>query len=235
MKKTTVLALTIVLALACMCTGAQATEADDVAGFWYLNSMMVEGTSINTASFGLEMTLEINADGTVVMTMNGENMTGAWTLENGVLTIIDDSDEPMGFTVGDGALISDDEQQMTFNREIIVAETHATSPIVEAADIAAFNGKWTADLAEAMGMVIPIEMTGSEMHLSIEDGVVTLTDITGDVEDITTLEATFEGGALVVDYAQDGESEMSAIYLREDGSLSFAIGADGTIYFVLAE
>ena len=85
MKK--LVSLIIALAMLCLMVPAMAEETLPT-GEWYLISVSAEGTQVDPAVFGMEMTLTLNEDGTCTM-VSEETEEGTWTFEGNTLTITD--------------------------------------------------------------------------------------------------------------------------------------------------
>ena len=235
MKKLISIFLTAVLMLCAPCLGAMA-EADEVSGAWYLNAIESGGVSMNPASIGLEMTLTLHADGSAVVSMTSEeDGAGSWVREGDKITAQIDG-EPMEFTLAGNMLIAGDEDgdtKMTFGREKEIAEAFQPAPAMANPELADFDGTWIATMIDAMGVQLPIAVTGMEMTLIIEGGVVSVTQTAGGDEVLTGAEGTLQGGALTVssDPLTDGEALSFALTLHEDGTMSYAGDDTGTIYF----
>ena len=114
MKKLSALLLAAVLLL----SAAGYAEATDLLGDWYLNTIVMEGTSVSAADMGYEMTMSLNEDGTVHIDAMGEAEEGTWKEEGGNV-VIDTEYEAMTFTVGDDGSLTVDEGGviMIFTRE----------------------------------------------------------------------------------------------------------------------
>ena len=237
MKKGISKILTIALAAALLCANAFALEPDDIVGEWYFNVLEQNGMTLNPASMGLGMTLILNEDKTALMLNDSENEGDVddWSIDGDTLVIGED-EYALYAELVDGTLVIDmgEDGIMVFGRELIVEQTHADFPAVAAAGISEFDGVWTGDLAEMFGMRFPMEsdVVGREMRLSIANGEITLYEAMMGVDPKeTVINGVFEDGTIVIEYEIYGGVETTVLSLREDGSLSFTIGEDGTIYY----
>ena len=78
-------------------TFALAACSAPVVGTWELVEGKAEGVSVDVEDLGMSLTIEVNADGTLVMTTEaeGESMEeeGYWTFEDDTLSIYEDEDK----------------------------------------------------------------------------------------------------------------------------------------------
>ena len=237
MKKGLSKILVIAIAAALLCANAFALEPDDIVGEWYFNVLEQNGMTLNPASMGLGMTLILNEDKTVLMLNDGEGEADVdeWSIDGDTLVLGED-EYALYAELVDGTLVIDmgEDGIMVFGRELIVEQTHADFPVIAAAGISEFDGVWTGDLAEMFGMRIPMDsdVVGREMRLSIANGEVTINEATMGLDPKETVaNGVFEDGAIVIEYEIYGGIETTVLSLREDGSLSFAIGEEGAIYY----
>ncbi|MCL2811556.1 MAG: lipocalin family protein [Clostridia bacterium] len=118
MKKFLSLTTALVLALSVLCVGALADpNPADIVGTWKLTAFELLGESYDPADMGLDMVFTFNEDYTVLVQADGEDETGTWAIENGLVTMIQDSEdedeegEEMGLTYEDGVLFIEMEEE----------------------------------------------------------------------------------------------------------------------------
>ena len=82
------IALILALMLACTLLPAAAeVAADSVLGEWFVTEMTQGDMTIDPATMGMEISLMLNEDGTMVMTMAGEGVEGTWEMADGKLLL----------------------------------------------------------------------------------------------------------------------------------------------------
>ena len=241
MKK--LISLILVMLLICMAIPTMAEE--DITGDWYLKTMKSGDQEYDAASIGYVIAMTLNADGSAVMTMPGqEPVTGTWTLEGNKITVTAD-DAPVEGTVSEGAIILEqDGMEMVFTREEVSAITLAEVKAAESAE--EFYGNWTCVYLEMEGKVMEVAIVGmgvpsvaiseNSMEFFDEgDGTLTL------VLKMNKLGApVFAEGKLAVKAAADALNPNFAIdaELLEDGMLKLTLVADNSpmvLYFTPAE
>jgi len=155
MKK--LISLILVMLLICMAIPTMAEE--DITGDWYLKTMKSGDQEYDAASIGYVIVMTLNADGSAVMTMPGqEPVTGTWTLEGNKITVTAD-DTPVEGTVSEGAIILEqDGMEMVFSRDEVSAITLAEVKAAESAE--EFYGNWTCVYLEMEGKVMEISIVG---------------------------------------------------------------------------
>ena len=227
MKKT----VSLILAVCMMALVVAAVAEMDFAGTtWYLTSAEQNGTTINPAEYGMSISMTLNADGTSSMVAYGEEVSGSWSLSDGILTVTDDTGTPAEFTLGDdGALILEmDGGKMFFTQDAPEAPAADDSAgYLTAESEEAFFGSYRPVSASMLGIDIPLEqLFGDVAVLTVEAGKV-ITTIGEGENALTSEEATvFEDGMLKV-VGEDGESVSATVQLAEDGSIVLVMEQDG--------
>ena len=226
MKK--LISLILVMLLICMAIPTMAEE--EITGDWYLKTMKSGDQEYDAASIGYVIVMTLNADGSAVMTMPGqEPVTGTWTLEGNKITVTA-NDAPVEGTVSEGAIILEqDGMKMVFTRDEVSAITLAEVKAAESAE--EFYGNWTSVYVEMEGMVMDISVvemgvpnvTISETGMEFfdeEDGILTL------ILKMNKLEApVFAEGKLTAKAAADAVNADFSIdaELLEDGMLKLTL------------
>ena len=227
----------IVIALAMLLSAAALAEAADYAGVWYLNAMEAEGESYSPATFGIEMSIELKDDGTVVgiSSMGGgeaEPQAGVWEIDGDHVNVtIDDS--TLAMTLEDGALIGEsDGQKMVFGREKVEVEVYVPAAPKADAAVEDYAGKWVSAKIGTEGIYMDAAALGLDFTAAIEGTTITLDGILFPSE---AIEATFADGALT--YAvEDPENALLAgltAQLLEDGNMSMMVTFSDSMEFIL--
>ena len=241
MKK--LISLILVMLLICMAIPTMAEE--DITGDWYLKTMKSGDQEYDAASIGYVIVMTLNADGSAVMTMPGqEPVTGTWTLEGNKITVTAD-DTPVEGTVSEGAsILEQDGMEMVFSRDEVSAITLAEVKAAESAE--EFYGNWTCVYLEMEGKVMEISIVGmgvpsvaiSENGMEFfdeGDGTLTL------VLKMNKLGApVFAEGKLAVKAAADALNPNFTVdaELLEDGMLKLTLVSNDSpmiLYFTPAE
>lgn len=186
----------------------------EYAGRWIAQVMSENGTELDVAAFGIEMTLTLNADGTAVLDTDGdaEQMLCYW--QDGVLCIGDGVVNIPVLLEPDGRLrVEEGDMRLIFARE-------GEAPAVPVASAAAvpevFAGTWYGILVDAG--IGPMDAHGMDIVLTLNaDGSGYLNY--GDTYDTFRME---DGQAFFGDMP---------ITLREDGRLMYGSPLQGAIYF----
>lgn len=215
---------------------AEPDPAEAFVGVWYLNEMQMEGMSISPASFGVDMTIELNADGTAVgNSVQGEETEtkdGTWTLEGDTVTVTID-DEPMVFTVQEGNLVADsDGMVMIFGTEKVEAEIFEPAAARTDAAEEEFAGAWTAFKINMDGSYMDAALLGEEITATIEGTTVTLN---GFLFDGDAFETQYADGALAFS-VEDPETALIAgikAQLLEDGTMALTITASEDLVLIM--
>ena len=233
MKKRISLVLASILILSVLSFPAHASsDPNDVQGTWYLVGVDIEGTTYNPAALGLTMSMELDASGSLVMRMTGEeDQVAAWTYADGELSVIPDDDDAQVFLYSDGALSAEqDGFGLIFGREPAVAEEIVVSPARTDVALDSFKGTWEGTEVEVEGIRLSLSSLSMKITLIIVGNKV---DMVSNALGSGSLEGEMDGHELVV----SGEDENTMrLTLHEDGRLSLLIeGEDGVIWFELGE
>lgn len=248
MKK--LLAMLLALAMMLGCT-ALAETVVDYTGTWVLTGAEAEGILMGPSMLsmlGLDMTLVVAEDGTVIMTTTGMAETGTWALtENGIA--ISDETDTLEFVYQDESLVT--EQQgavMMLTREgaapAVIEET-TESAVLANVDPLAFEGAWLLTSANAMGMDFTADQMGVYVAFVLAggEGIYGESNAEGGVDQypilytVTEVEGT--GTVLELLYAgEDVEEPVTLLVLTmlDDGRLVYVMDQDGmtiTYYFTL--
>lgn len=160
MKKLMLLLLSLMLMLTC----AAGAEAADFTGEWLLAEVSKGGTTVDMAMMGLTASMQINADGTSVLTMMDEPDTGTWTLSDNGIVVTDASGAAANF-------VWDGEKLTTEMRGLTMAFKQAEK---EAAF--SYAGKWVLTGAEMGGSPVDLAMLGITADIVLNaDGTCVLT------------------------------------------------------------
>ena len=227
----------IVIALAMLLSAAALAEAADYTGVWYLNAMEAEGESYSPATFGIEMSIELKDDGTVVGTssMGGgeaEPQAGVWEIDGDHVNVtIDES--TLAMKLEDGALIGEsDGQKMVFGREKVEVEVYVPAAPKADATVEDYAGKWVSAKIGTEGIYMDAAAFGLEFNANIEGTTITLDGILFSSE---AVEATFADGALTY-AAEDPENAMLSGFtaqLLEDGAMSLTVTFSDSMEFIM--
>ena len=213
MKK--ILAFVLILA---MLFCAASAEAADVSGSWYADL------------FGMSMTLTLE-DGAYTLDMAGEVEGGTYSFDGTTLYMDEDTEAEVQMPydaesnkfildMGDGMLVE-------FGREPIAAFVPAAARIDST--IEEFAGRWITDQVDAFGMIVPPEMLGFNLELTIEGSTVSMMiDLMGDITE-AAIEGALADGVLTVNVPGDEYSEdlVITIQLLEDGTMASAFETYG--------
>ena len=96
-KRLTALILAVMLLLA----AAAHAEAGGLAGTWYLSTVGMGGSVIPASTMGMDMTMQLNEDGTAHLELMGEPQDGTWQAEDGNAVVTVD-DTAVTFVYADG-------------------------------------------------------------------------------------------------------------------------------------
>ena len=201
MKK--LVSLLLAMMVACMMVPAMAeVTAETVTGEWFVTEMLAGEMSINPADMGMEISLVLNEDGTMVMTMAGESQNGTWALADGKVQLTageGDEASTVEMTVEeDGTLKGGDEGQvLVFSREKPEGLVIPTPVDAESED--AFLGTWNVYMIGMDGQVMPLSMmtaAGFEIGgtMTIEAGKATMSlNLIVEIPEITGTTAFADG------------------------------------------
>lgn len=248
MKK--LISMILIVCMACMMIPAMAEE--DLTGEWYVKTMSQGEQTFDAASLGMNMTLTLNADGTLKMESPAEEgpIEGTWTNEGGkvTLTLQDQTNE---VTIADGVMTLSDEtigMTMTFTREA-PAPVYTPAEKKTDATLEDYAGKWSFAYIGMNGMILDVNTFVSTMASAMASAMgegAEVPDIVGmltfeiegnklisgkGTEQEKTLEATFADGQMT--YKDEASGTEVVICLLQDGMLSidgFSAGMGGTIY-----
>ena len=232
MKKLLVFALSLALLL----SAAAFAESIDYTGVWYLTSLEAEGVTYSPADFGMEMSIEINDNGTATGTtfMGGESETveGSWLFGDVGITLTLDGD-PADFVMEDGVLSAEqDGMKMVFSRE--KPEVEAFVPAAPKADTAVedYAGSWTAVKVCYEGNYLDTSVLGFGVNVTIDGTALT---VNGFPFEEATFETEFADGALSYTIESSEEEMISGVSARllEDDTISFTITASEEVEFIL--
>jgi len=231
MRKILAVSIGVMLALSMLCVNALAApDPNDILGIWYLNSLETEGMTLNPADFGMEMTMEFNADSTALLQSPGEeDMASTWAINGDQIVVSAEDGTDITLALIDGNLCGDmDEVKMVFGREKVEGASVEIAPVLTDSALADFNGSWIAFIAEADGIMLPIEMLGMEITAVINNGKATATMMGVDIN----LEGDVSDGVLTtVEIDADDEPTVIAFSLHEDGVMSAPLDESVIIYF----
>ena len=113
----------LALIMACAMLPAMAADAADYLVDWYLVEMKMGDAGMNPSDLGMNMTMTVNEDGTVLNVSaygdTAEEGHGTWVLTDNGLSVTDDTGVTVVFVLNDaGELAADMEGMgMVFSRE----------------------------------------------------------------------------------------------------------------------
>lgn len=234
--------LSLLLALAMLLGCVAFAEGVDYTGTWVLTGAEASGMQMGPATLAMvgldSVTLVLNADGTMTMTMMGMEEAGTWkVVENGIS--VDGGTDVQIFTYQDEVLTAASEDEtMMFTRE-------GAAPAIEEAPVAvslanvdpvAFEGEWVLTTASILGMEVSAEEIGGILLLNLAAGQCECTTIEEGVEPYvealtyTVAEVEGEGTVLTLSGVDEttGESvELMQLTMLEDGRLSALMDLEG--------
>lgn len=223
MKKIAAVALSVLLVLALACTAV--AEAVDVTGTWYISM------------FGMNIVLELNADGTYTMDMSAmgaeEPETGSYAFDGANITM-DPGGEAETVIPYDAETNTFGAEGMTISREPVAA--FEAAPAVAITDIAQIAGSWKADMVSAFGMTLPTAQADMSLTLNVEgDNVALNLDFLGE-EKLELTGEVKDGAVVCVVAATEYTSEsIYTINLLEDGTVAASFDMIGeTVIFYLS-
>nr|MBR4281410.1 hypothetical protein [Clostridia bacterium] len=171
MKKLISLLLALAMTLGC----AAFAEGVDYTGVWVLSSletpeMTMDMTLLN--NLGMDMSMTLNADGTMFTTTLGETENGTWTVTENGIAITDDEETIRIAYANDALRIETDGAAMVLTREgAAPAVAEAASP--EGVDL---TGPWVLMAVEMFGVQIDPVTLGLTADMELyEDGTCLLT------------------------------------------------------------
>ncbi|MCL1795970.1 MAG: hypothetical protein FWG37_03665, partial [Clostridia bacterium] len=216
----TVLFLTLVLYRA---SAPIVTEADDITGTWHFYSIEVEGMAFNPASLGMEASMTLSKDNTVILQSAAEeDRVGIWAMDGGRIVISTD-DASKSYAASGGFLITEEfGVRLLYGREQPVAKPAELPPIRAVSTFGDFNGTWTGCAFYTDGVMAPLSLALIfDASLAIKDGKVVCA-IASDELFRDDYEGVLEGGLLIAESRSDPAGDMGTLTLsmREDNTLS---------------
>lgn len=177
MKKLLLLLLTLVMLFGC--TAVAETTTVDYTGVWTLTSLEAAGVTMDMtmlAQMGMDMTMAVNADGTMFTTTMGVTEHGTWVVTEQGIAITDDEETIEIAYVNDTLRIEEDGAAMILTRGELAAQTEAAVQVdANAADFD-YAGSWIITGVEMLGMTMDAETVGVSGDMALyEDGVCVLT------------------------------------------------------------
>lgn len=219
MKKLLSALLALAMLLTALC-GAMAEEVD-VTGEWILSRVRVQGAEADPSALGMEITMNLNADGSATVNALGSEESGKWYIEDGKC-IVDDGASPLALTLIEGRLESDDLDGITMVF-VRAGEAAASVALRTGVALADFNGCWDGAEVEMMGVCLPLETAGMAMYLEIADGHVAYSLTVGEEIQTGEGEAVQADDGLLLGVGEDA----MLLNLLEDGRLLFSYTSDG--------
>lgn len=226
MKKRISLALTLILTLTLLCTGAFA-ETIDHSGDWYADL------------YGFTLRITLNPDGSYTNAIEGEDPdSGFWEMA-GTDVLLDKgtSDEMiLVYDAGSDSLYADiDGEDLLFFREPPV-KFEMAAPRAGIVTLEDMGGNWTTKMVGFLGTYLTPEQIQFTLDLSIDTSCATLTfTIDGEATTITA-GGNFSGNTLVLSMYNEETAEECTInvQLLVDGTMSATTDMFGEeIVFVL--
>lgn len=214
-------------------------ETADVLGSWTLDSVGVQGETMDPAALGLEMVVAFSADGACQVSAYGMTQNASWTPQEGGALVDEGEGVQTSYLLqADGTLLCEQSGVSLIFVRSGDAQVQADAPTeADAAQapegartdaaLADFNGAWNVVYVLSMGMQMEPETVGLDMALTIADGSLTIAS-NGQA---STYAVALENGALVYNTS----SMDIPIYLREDGTLSMAMELGGLSMEIIFE
>lgn len=229
----------LVLALAMLLGCVAFAEGVDYTGTWVLTGAEAEGVQMGPsmlAMIGLNQSMKLNADGTLVMItevpgMDSLEEAGTWAATENGITLID-AEQTLEAVYQNEMLVIYEEASgatMMYTREgAAPAVADPTGPVAQTnVDPEAFEGQWLLTKISLMGMDMPADQMGMYMAFVLADGAGIVGD--NDTEDgsiqtsnvVYTVAETENGTALSVvpEGAENPEEEALVLFLSEEGYL----------------
>ena len=220
MKK--LVSMILILCMACMLIPAMAEE--DLTGEWY-------------ASYaGVAMTMNINADGTLTMTIPGmeEPAAGTWTLDGDQIVITVQDSPASGTVTAEGIALSESGMELLFTREpvesISVADVKADAAEEE------FYGEYACTYIGSQGILMDASAMGMAFGLKISEGALEFTggedDLYAMIFTMMGLTGTYADGKIDVVSTMEGNDATGTIELLEDGMVKLSLNSNGEIMVI---
>lgn len=243
--------LSLLLALAMMLGCFAFAEGVDYTGTWVLTGAEASGVQMGPdmlAMLGMDMTMVLNADGSVALSMMGMEETGTWVATENGIAITDATETVEAIYQDEKLLMNQDGVTMMLTREgaAPALNAEAAPTVLAGVDPAAFEGSWLLTTASVMGMEMNVEDMGVYMGLVLSQGqaLFATTDENGGIvtEQISYTVNEVEGvGTVCTLVGQDqttGEIvEVLALNLLNDGRLVWKLNMEGMVveYFFTAQ
>lgn len=191
MRKT-VLVLFLALVLTVPFAAAEAGE-QEFLGIWYGTQVGMWETMLPISMMGIEATMDIREDGTVLMSSNGEETNGTWTPGEPGTIVIDDGETPQAAALADGKLSVEAEGfVLVFEREPAAAA--ALAEVSTDATAEDFFGAWVGAEMNMAGVGMPMAGFGIEARI----------ELNADGQALFTMLSEGDGGTVTTDWAMDG-------------------------------
>lgn len=240
--------LSLLLALAMLLGCTAFAEGVDYTGTWVLTGAEAEGVQMGPsmlAMIGLEQSMELSADGTLVMITvvpGEENLeeSGTWVETETGIALVDDVQTINAVYQNEMLVIYEEASGavMMYTREgAAPAVAEAAGPVVMAnVDPKAFEGQWMLSTVNMMGMTFSAEQIGAYMAFVLSEGVglYAETDENGEMVqlDVTYTVTEVEGTGTVLELLYSGEMAeepvaIMSLNMLEDGSLYMGMDMEG--------
>lgn len=218
MKKLTAVLLALLMMLSCA-----VAETVDFSGAWYLVKASAQGMELDPSVLGMEMVLDLKADGSAELRMTGEETdSGAtWVANDNGVVVTDSTGDAMALVyTGDQLVMEMDDVGMYFAREAAAAPAAEGGDYVADAVIDDFQGSWNGVAVEMMGMEMPLDAMDATASVKV-DGLKVRFDMDGDAID---LEGTIADGILTV---MGPEDTPMVFKIKTDGRLACEMSVEG--------
>lgn len=254
MKKLLSMLMALMLLMGCV---AAAETAVDYTGVWLMSAMEMGGMKLDmnqlaAAMPGVDMAgvkIQLNADGTAVLVMPGEEPeNGTWTEAAGVLSITDGTGAAIDAVYQDETLVLGMEgMSMIFAREgaeLAAPAENEPAAVLSGVDPAAFEKQWTLTKASVMGLELPAAQLGAAMIFMLSEGTGLFAMMQEDqpiYAEITYKVYEQEGVGTVLELittnSQTGESStLLSLNMRADNTLAFSSEVEGmTVTYIFEE
>ena len=201
---------------------AQSVEIpEEYLGTWYGVSMEMAGDVYPLADLGMEVVLNVGADGKAEINMNGDVDVTQCVMRDGVIFA-----DTMAFAMKDGQLaLSDDEMTILMSSEMPEASAYVPEPVDETADLDGFKGVWTISRIVAEGLLLPpaaAEMEGDTLVIYGDT-----CDLTLGGEVLDGLPCHMDGHQLIFEIM----GTECVVTKHTDGMLRFTMDDDFTIWY----
>ena len=213
--------ISLILALCMGCMMVSALAEDDITGEWY-------------ASFaGVTMTMNLNADGTVVLTSPSQEggSSGTYTREGDQLTLTVEGSPATATITEEGILLSEGGLELKFTREPVEPIT-VGEPKTDAA-AGDYYGDWTFAYLENEGLIMDISAVGMAFpNLTLGEGKVEFVaageeDIFASMYNMLAFTSAFENGMLKLTATAANTSATGTVQLLTDGLIKLSLDNGG--------